>query len=348
MKKYFYLTFAAAVLFAAGCGKGEFFPGPTLNIGEGAVITSPADASAIVLLEAQAADTFRIKWTEADFGFSAAATYTVEVDRAGNDFANAVTVGSSTSLELVSSVAKLNTVLFIALGLQGEVASDIEMRLKVTISSEVPEVYSAPISLSVTPYTIVIVYPKLQVPGSYQGWNPMDNTTVIYSAGINDEYEGYIYFPDPNTEFKYTNGTTWDLAYGDIGSDGILDSDNGATNIKATDPGLYRLNVNLGNLTHTYAKYSWGIIGDATPTGWGSDTDMIYDAAGNKLTVTLDLVPGSIRFRVNDTSTVDLGDNDANGSLEYGGDDIAVAEAGNYTIDLILSGAIYTYKLKKN
>lgn len=346
MKKYIYLTFAAALLFAAGCGKGEFFPGPTLNIGDAPVITSPADGSAIVLLESQAGDDFQIDWTPAEFGFTAATTYTVQVDRAGNDFANAVTLGNSTGTSLKSTVAKLNTALFTTLGLPGEAASNVEMRLVAKISPEVPEVYSAPVTLTITPYTIVIVYPYLHVPGSYQGWNPADESTVIYSAKSDDKYEGYIYFPDPNVAFKYTVTPSWDVNYGDTGADGTLDA-NG-DDIKLVDPGMYRLNVNLNTLTHTYSKYSWGIIGSSTPTGWDSDTDMIYDAANNKLTITMDLVEGAIKFRVNDDWAVNLGDDDANGTLEYGGADIMVTEAGNYTVDLILSGAVYTYKLKKN
>jgi hypothetical protein len=34
--------------------------------------------------------------------------------------------------------------------------------------------------------------------------------------------------------------------------------------------------------------------------------------------------------------------------MEYGGANIAIAEAGNYTIELILSTPIYTYKVIKN
>lgn len=345
MKKYINLTFAAIVLFAAGCGKGEFLPGPTLYLGDAPVITSPADQDVLVLTEDQANNPLTVTWTAAEYGFRAATTYTVEVDRAGNNFANAVVLGSSTGLQLNTTVSKLNTALFTTLGLQGEVAWDIEMRLVAKVSPEVDLVYSQPISMKVTPYTVVIIYPKLFVPGSYQGWNPADEKTVIYSAKSDGKFEGYIYFADPNTEYKYNDGTNW---YGDDNADGTLESAGGASNIKVADPGMYRLNVNFNALTHTNAKISWGIIGDATPTGWNSDTDMIYDAVENKLTITMDLIVGKIKFRANDDWPVNLGDDDANGSLEYGGADIAVTEAGNYTIDLILSGAIYTYKLTKN
>jgi hypothetical protein len=55
-----------------------------------------------------------------------------------------------------------------------------------------------------------------------------------------------------------------------------------------------------------------------------------------------------MKFRANNDWAVNLGDNDANRSLEYGGANIAVAESGNYTIELNLGNAVYTYKLTKN
>ncbi|MBK8967950.1 MAG: SusE domain-containing protein [Lewinellaceae bacterium] len=347
MKKYNFLTLATLVLFALSCGKGEFFPGPTLYLGDTPVITSPANTDVLVLTENQANDPFKVTWTAAEYGFTAATTYIVEADRAGNNFANAVEVGRSTKLELNSTVSKLNTVLFSTLGLQGEVASDIEMRLVAKVSDEVPLVYSPSVALRVTPYTIVVVYPKLGVPGNYQGWNEKDETTVVYSVKSDNKYEGYLYFANPDGEYKYVENFSWDVNYGDTGANGTLDA--GGDNIKLTAAGMYRLNADLNALTHTFALTNWGIIGDATPTGWDSDTDMIYDAIDRKLTITMDLIGGNkIKFRANDDWPVNLGDNDANGSLEYGGADIVVPESGNYTIDLILSGAIYTYKLTKN
>lgn len=345
MKKYFYLP-VIALLLLGSCGKGDFNPFPALRIGDAPVITSPASTSAIVLTQDQADDPFNATWTAAEYGFQAAATYTVQVDRAGNDFANAVTLGTSTGLALNTTVSKLNTALFTTLSLPGEVASDIEMRLVVKISPEVPDVYSAPVLLTVTPYTIVIVYPQLQVPGSYQGWDPTKNNTVIFSAKSDGKYEGYLYFPDPGAEFKYTDGPSWDTNWGDTGADGTLDP--GGDNIKLTDAGLYRLKVNLNDLTHSFTKTDWGLIGSATPGGWDSDQNMAYDAANNKLTITLDLVAGDIKFRANDDWAINLGDTDANFSMEYDGANIVIPEAGNYTIDLILSGAVYTYKVVKN
>ena len=98
-----------------------------------------------------------------------------------------------------------------------------------------------------------------------------------------------------------------------------------------------------------YVLYSsWGLIGDATPTGWDSDTDMVWDADRGVLTLTVDLNPGFIKFRANDAWDLNFGDDFTNGTLENNGSDIPIDEAGNYTIDLILDVADYTYTVTKN
>lgn len=343
------LPLMAALLFLVmgGCEKqGDFNPSPALRLRARPVITAPADGSVLELKESQASNPFVVTWTPADFGFQAAATYAVEIDRAGNDFKDAVVLGTSNKTSLESTVEKLNTALFTALGLPGEEASNIQMRLAVTVNPNVDVVYSDPITLRVTPYTIVIVYPQLQVPGSYQGWNPADNTTVIFSAKSNNRYEGYIYFKDDNTEYKYTVGPSWAENYGDNGGDGTLERDG--ANIKAGPAGVYRLRVNMNDKTHDNLRTEWGLIGSATPDGWNSDQNMTFDPATNKWTITLDLVAGEIKFRANDSWDVNLGDDGLNKSLEYNGANIPIADPGNYTIDLILNRAIYTYNIKKN
>ncbi|MBK8556955.1 MAG: SusF/SusE family outer membrane protein [Lewinellaceae bacterium] len=233
-----------------------------------------------------------------------------------------------------------------AKGLLGEVASDVEFRVSAKISGEVPVQYSSPITLKITPYTVVIVYPQLQVPGAYQGWDPGNNNTVIFSVRSDGKYEGYLYFPDPNTEFKYTDGPSWDTNWGDSGADGTLEP--GGDNLKAVDAGVYKLNVDLNSLTHSFLKTDWGLIGSATPNGWDSDQPMTYDAANNKWTITLDLVAGEIKFRANAGWDINLGDDNADKKMEYGGANIAVVEDGNYTVDLNLNAAVYTYVVTKN
>ena len=214
------------------------------------------------------------------------------------------------------------------------------------ILDSIKPVYSAAVQQSITPFYAPIIYPLLGVPGSYQGWNPADSTTVIASLKSDGKYEGYAYFADANTEFKFTQGPSWDNNWGDTGANGTLDK--GGDNIKAADPGYYKLNVDLVGLTYTSLKTTWGVIGSATPGAWDSDTPMTYDPVSKVWTVTVDLTAAEIKFRANGGWDLNYGDDGANGSLEAGGANIAVPAAGNYTITLNLSNPVYKYKLDKN
>ncbi|MCD6332784.1 MAG: SusE domain-containing protein, partial [Bacteroidales bacterium] len=333
----------AGLLIMASCKKEEV--GPVLDQVSAPVLTAPAPGALITLTEENAATLMTFEWSAADYGFQAAVTYTVQLDQAGNDFATPVDLLKNTKLSGAISYGDLNNLL-IAGGYPDGVPSDLEIRVKSYISDKVDDLFSDPVTVGIQPYMVTIDYPVLHVPGSYQGWDPSDENTVIYSLKSDNQYEGYVYFADPNTEFKYTQGTTWAVNWGDTGADGTLDSDG--DNIKAADAGMYKLNVDLTNLTHTFLKTDWGLIGSATPGGWDSDQDMDWDAENSVLTITLDLVAGDIKFRANDDWAINLGDNDTNKSLEYEGDNIPVAENGNYTITLDLSGPIYTYTVTKN
>lgn len=187
-------------------------------------------------------------------------------------------------------------------------------------------------------------YPVLHVPGSYQNWDPSNDATVVASVNSDDNYEGYLYFPDAGTEFKFVKGTAWgDPDWGDDGADGTLDP--GGANITVTDAGYYKVNVDLTNLTYTALNTTWGVIGSATANGWDSDQNMTYDPATDTWNATLDLTEGEIKFRANDGWDLNYGDNGADGILEEGGDNIAISTAGTYNISLKLGAPDYTYTI---
>jgi hypothetical protein len=176
----------------------------------------------------------------------------------------------------------------------------------------------------------------LYAPGGHQGWSP-ETAPTLYSRNFDFKYEGYVYFADENTEFKFTSQPDWGgTNYGDGGEGGILSDDGGAGNLKITEPGYYKLNVDLSVLPFTYTAVAtdWGVIGSATPGGWDNDTDMTYDPETGIWSVTLDLIDGAFKFRANDGWDINLG-GDLN-NLSYNGSDIPITE-GNYTITLDLS-----------
>ncbi|MFZ4464063.1 MAG: RagB/SusD family nutrient uptake outer membrane protein [Bacteroidales bacterium] len=207
-----------------------------------------------------------------------------------------------------------------------------------------PDASKAGIVSPIPPKSPKATYPVLYVPGSYQGWDPTNTTTVVASVLSDKNYEGYLYFP-ADTKFKFTDGPSWDVNFGDTGADGHLEA--GGTDIAMTDEGMYKINVNMNDSTYTAVVTSWGIIGSATAGGWDSDQNMEYNSETGLLTATLDLATGAIKFRANDAWDVNLGDGNADGILEYGGGDIPVADAGTYVISLKLGAPDYTYTLTR-
>lgn len=105
--------------------------------------------------------------------------------------------------------------------------------------------------------------------------------------------------------------------------------------------------MDLNAFTYTLQKTHWGLIGDATPGGWGSDQDLSYNAAEGAWTIQLDLTAGAIKFRANDDWALNYGDTGADALLNRDGDNIAIAAAGTYLIKLYLDKPDYTYSIER-
>ncbi|MEL6142335.1 MAG: SusE domain-containing protein [Bacteroidota bacterium] len=322
MFKYNFFLLALVLVVFTACEETTF--DPVLTLGNAPAISSPSEGASFVITEATAADEFaNFSWSEADFGVNTQVNYTLEVDLAGNNFSEPAALVPTTTQTSAPVLNSAVNAILINLGLPGGVAQNLEARIKAVVGLEEDGnvLFSAPIALNVTPFEAEIEYPVLYVPGAYQGWDPANEETVIYSVESNGQYDGYRYFPDASTEFKITDGPSWDVNYGDSDDDGILDQ--GGDNIIAGDAGLYRINVNINDLTYSATKTDWGLIGSATPNGWDADQDMTYDPATGIYSITLDLVAGEIKFRANDDWAINLGDTNADLKMEYGGDNIA-------------------------
>ncbi len=187
-------------------------------------------------------------------------------------------------------------------------------------------------------------YPKVYVPGAYQGWDGGNTQTSLSSTASNREYEGYKYFPEDNSPFFITPFPSLSLFLGDNGADGTLEQ-FGDT-IKTQEAGLYKMNVNLNDNTYSLEKTEWGIIGTATPAGWDADTDMTWNAEEEAMEIFIDLQAGEMKFRANDDWTLNLGDNAGDGLLSQDGGNIVVEEPGSYHILLYLDKPDYTFEIR--
>jgi len=165
---------------------------------------------------------------------------------------------------------------------------------------------------------------------SPKGWD--DETALSYDPASRTWYGGMTMKAG---NYKFRANHSWDYNYGSDKADGNLSA--GGKDIPLTLPGDYFFTLNLSTPNvYTYSANTWGVIGDATPGGWDTDSNMTWSQTDKALKITLNLVPGMFKFRANDNWNINLGGTLT--SLTQGGSDIAITSAGNYTITLYLNG----------
>jgi hypothetical protein len=142
-------------------------------------------------------------------------------------------------------------------------------------------------------------------------------------------------------EFKFRLDNSWTTNYGDDGNN--LSLEPGGANIPVT-AGNYTIVLDLA--THSYTITAipaiWGVIGDATPTGWTSDTLMDYNPITLKYSIVMKLKVGSFKFRLDHAWDTNYGDDGNNLSLDSGGSNIAITAPGTYYITADFTGLNYT------
>jgi hypothetical protein len=187
-----------------------------------------------------------------------------------------------------------------------------------------------------------MTYPVLYVPGSYQptAWTPSDPNTVLGSVNSDGKYEGYLQMPAGAT-FKFCSTPNWNNNWGYLTDSTLLR--NGSINLSVVDAGYYKINVDTISLKYTVVKTTWSVVGTAASGDWNTDFPMTYDPTTDTWSTVLALVVGDIKFRANNAWTINYGG--ASGILTTGGANIAIPEAGNYTITIKLGHPDYTYSI---
>jgi hypothetical protein len=322
-----------------------------------------------VVLDETMADQAAVTFTYSNPVFSPAISFTnsVELALAGTNFSKSTVVAVSkesntfslTHLQLNNALAELE--------IAPNAPKNIEVRLKSNANS-VTAFYSNVVTVSMTGYmpNPDLIYPKINVPGGYAGaagyadWNPA-NAPNLFSPGKNNKYRGFIYVTNPNSEYKFTINQDW---AGDKGDDGTFTGklvETGEQNIKAALAGTYYINVDWTANTYSSVIANFGVIGDATPTGWGSDTDFTYNPATKNFVINSIALSntGVFKFRANDDWAMKIQPANGDQTLVSGTsvqtfmntegtvtDDPSykVSQAGNYKIELDLHNSAY-YKL---
>jgi hypothetical protein len=280
-----------------------------------------------------------LTWSDPDYGFDAAALYSVQMDVQGGDFSNPQIISVGSSLEKTFTVEELNAKLLSLSMTPGEEGVAI-FRIKATLS-EYQEIFSNTVNLNVTPYSSLLdLTTNLGVVGSATpgGWgNENIPDLQFYTTSMTDVYVAYVTLRDG--EIKFRNNNDWAENWGDDGNDGTLDS-YGA-NI-AVSAGNYKIEVNFSSMTYTMEAYSWGLVGSATPNQWnGPDLMLHYNSYQDDWRAVVTLGEGEVKFRFNNDWGLNYGDDGADGSMEANGANISVS-SGHYLVSMNLNTQSYT------
>ena len=343
---------ALFAVVALSCSVEDVQDRPVIEGIDSPVLTAPTSGAAYVLSPANAAvQAERFTWKSANFGGDVQVNYAVEIDKKGNAFKTPQSIGSVISANQVSvSVESMNKAALL-LKATPFAPSEFEVRIKASAGA-LAAMYSNIIGIVVTPYTTE--NPKLWVPGGYaaasgypKDWDPATSPQLSASGFGKVDFEGYINFNDANAEYKFTSFPEWKGEYAAGATPGTLALTG--PNLKIPAAGYYLIVADTEKLTYKATATAWGIIGDGTPAGWDSSTAMTYNKTTKVWTLTANLTQKEMKFRANNAWDLNLGDTGANGTMEYGGDNIKVPSAGNYTITLNLSSPRnYKYTLTKN
>lgn len=289
----------------------------------GALVTSnggkagslSASVTTLPLNKAQVTDTTTVitfNFTPPSYGFAAAPTNILQIDAAGDNWANPASFSMGTRVYSQGFSTPVFNNLVLKLNLPAGVASAVNVRVVHTLSSEVAPIYSNVVSLMVTPFNLTSwVY----VPGAYEGWsNPGAQEDSLVSVTGNGVYTGIINFPAGGSQFLIVPAKNWSNKYATNSGAASGTSVtypvtyNGNNNFQAPSAGgeyIVTLNTNTSTLTVVPADY-YSVIGDGAQ-GWsaGDDVAMKYINDGNgNWTVTTALVStGSIKIREDDAWT---------------------------------------------
>jgi hypothetical protein len=289
----------------------------------------------LTLKRVNGTNTLEFIGTPVDPGFHASATYFLEVCATGNNFKDSLVIVSSvqdTSLKI--SVSDLNGILLKKF--PADQASSLDFRIRSVLVIDAGTGYKSMIYSSAAQTASVTIYglPRLDLVNS-------GVTQKIESALGDGKYTGYVKL-DPTKLFTLKDPDA-NITYGANGAALKV----GGTGITAGAAGWHKLNADTKALTYSMDAYMIGLIGSATSNGWNTpDQKMDYDAKAGTWNITVTLVDGEIKFRLNDGWAWNLGGTTTN--LTQGGNNIAVT-AGNYTIALtIINGTTGTFKIVKN
>lgn len=288
----------------------------------------------------------RFTWSNADFSVPTNTTYELQSSISG-DFTDANVISSTNSNELAMTIGQMMTVAT-AMGLDagGNNTGTFSVRLRAYPGDNggSVEAYSNTLMINIkliggdTGGSGIAPATWGVVGSGYNDWGSAGPDGQFYTTSEADVFVAYVTLIDGDIKFRENND--WGNDFGDNDANGTLDP--GGADIAVT-AGTYKITMNVGAGTYTMEAYSWGIVGDGY-NDWGNDgpdAKFYYDYTTDTFKVDAKLLTGDIKFRMNNDWGTDFGDSGADGTLDAGGDNIAVT-AGHYAITLDFNSSTYS------
>lgn len=323
-KKIIYLALIGLFGLMVSCEKD----GENVVMLENPVAPTIKTVPDLTLKRANGTNILEFVGTPVEPGFAASANYFLEASKSGTNFADVIVLASGvqpTSFKV--SVSDLNSAFLKKFPADQATSIDLRIRAVLTVdagtgapgTSAKPFEYNSAIkTATVTTYGL----PRLDLVNS-------GITQKVESALGDGKYTGFVKL-DATKPFTLKDPDT-NVTYGGAGSTLAV---NGAAIIPSAS-GWHKATFDTKALTFKFEPYMIGLVGSATPNGWDSpDQKMDYDPATGTWKITITLVAGDIKFRLNDGWAWNLGG--TNDQLTVDGSNITVG-AGNYTIVLTIT-----------
>jgi hypothetical protein len=337
-----------ALLILASCKKNDAI---VVNSGSKSSALT-ASVTTLLLDRSLLADTTSVvmfNFTAPSYNYKAVVSNVLQIDPDGDNWKNPASAALGKS-----GAQGFNTADFNALLLKLNVSTDAPSKVNIRVANELSNVvanYSNVVTLTVQPFKLAAF---IYAAGAFEGWSvPSANVATLESATANNIYIGLINFPAGagNQDFKILpDQNDYNGNYGAGATPGTITQGNGnPPNITAPAALYYQVTVDLNQNTISFVN-TWSLIGDASPGGWSTDTDMSYDATTKTWFTTVTLVgDGSkaIKFRYLHDWGVNLGG--SGGTLTAGGANIVIptTPAGGASYKVTLDPVADTYTLVK-
>lgn len=181
-----------------------------------------------------------------------------------------------------------------------------------------------------------------------------DNRNASIPITVTDGIPEYAQSTIASVTFAVTDGNSAEVTSGTVTASGNSAETTVDFAAGSLAPGSYTVSVTAadsnGNSATETAEFTVfagfntiGIIGDATPGGWGADTDMTETSDG-VYEVTITLTAQFAKFRADDDWGVNWGAGDfPSGTGTQDGDNIPIAEAGTYVVTFDTKNGAYNF-----